>query len=478
MNAPVRHGTMAPVTVSATQRYEPFPAFADWAARFDPSVADQHAALLEQAREGATRERLDRAVRVATRYAAVDTGAIEGLYTVDRGFTKTIATEAAAWEVALQQRGEAVARSIQDAIAGYDYVLDAVTQRVPLSEMWLRTLHEVLCQSQTEYTVYTAQGPQQQALPRATYKTMPNSPTNVSTGRVHHDAPPEDTPAEMGRHFEELRGAAFATAHPVVQVAYAHYAFVCVHPFADGNGRVARALASVFLYRNPGVPLVVFADQRDQYLDALEAADRGDHAAFTSFVEQRTIDAIDLVTVHLRGSGRARDALEQLRDDATGRQGIAHAELDAVGSRILARCDEALRGAFADLEGPDISAGVGIISTRQRPVVPLGYRALPEFPGLHFALATTGPGSVRADATYAVAVARPGTPGPDFLVLRDGSEPFAVHLREIFPTETQLLTLKLSAWAEDEIGQLLELLVGLQRQALSRAGYLTEEEQA
>lgn len=37
----------------------------------------------------------------------------------------------------------------------------------------------------------------------------------------------------------------------------------------------ARAAISISLYRDPGVPLVIFADQRDLYLDALEAADLG-----------------------------------------------------------------------------------------------------------------------------------------------------------------------------------------------------------
>ena len=43
--------------------------------------------------------------------------------------------------------------------------------------------------------------------------------------------------------------------HPAVQAAYAHYALTAIHPFADGNGRLARTVASVFLMRSAGVPL-------------------------------------------------------------------------------------------------------------------------------------------------------------------------------------------------------------------------------
>ena len=129
--------------------YRPFPAFTDWAPRgFDSRVVDRSAELLATAKSTATEEDLARAVSVATRSAAVDTGAIEGLYTVDRGFTKTIATQGAAWQNALAARGETVRRAIEDALNAYDYVLDATTSAVAISEKWIRELHAVICASQ------------------------------------------------------------------------------------------------------------------------------------------------------------------------------------------------------------------------------------------------------------------------------------------------------------------------------------------
>ena len=74
----------------------------------------------------------------------------------------------------------------------------------------------------------------------------------------------------------------------------AHYAFVCIHPFADGNGRVSRALASVFLYRSPGIPLVIFADQKNTYIDALEAADKGKYNLFVQFIADVCTDTVGL----------------------------------------------------------------------------------------------------------------------------------------------------------------------------------------
>jgi Fic family protein len=62
---------------------------------------------------------------------------------------------------------------------------------------------------------------------------------------------------------------------PDVQAAWLHHRFTQIHPFQDGNGRVARALASLVLVQAGLFPLVVTRDDRVEYLDALEAADSG-----------------------------------------------------------------------------------------------------------------------------------------------------------------------------------------------------------
>jgi hypothetical protein len=128
--------------------YQPFPAFADWDVQFDARVVDQYAERLRQTKEAATPQAQRRALEIATRYAAVDTGALEGLYTTDRGFTRTIATQSEFWQRALALKGEQTQRSIEDALAAYDYVLDAVTGSVPMTEKWIKELHAVMTEHQ------------------------------------------------------------------------------------------------------------------------------------------------------------------------------------------------------------------------------------------------------------------------------------------------------------------------------------------
>ena len=111
--------------------------------------------------------------------------------------------------------------------------------------------------------------------------------------RVHAYAPVDRVPDEMQRLVAQLRTPEFEQAHPVLQTAYMHYALVVVHPFADLNGRAARSLASTFLLQEQYIPLVVFADQRDWYLDVLSAADQGDYQAFVGFIFRCAFQAID-----------------------------------------------------------------------------------------------------------------------------------------------------------------------------------------
>jgi len=61
-----------------------------------------------------------------------------------------------------------------------------------------------------------------------------------------------------------------------VQAAWLHHRFVQIHPFQDGNGRVARAIASLVLIKDGLFLLVVTRDDKWEYIKALKSADGGD----------------------------------------------------------------------------------------------------------------------------------------------------------------------------------------------------------
>jgi hypothetical protein len=77
-----------------------------------------------------------------------------------------------------------------------------------------------------------------------------------------------------------------------VEAAWLHHRFTQIHPFADGNGRVARAIASLVLIRASLFPLIVQREGRNAYIDALEKADDGDLTALVTLVVEAQRSAL------------------------------------------------------------------------------------------------------------------------------------------------------------------------------------------
>jgi Fic family protein len=64
--------------------------------------------------------------------------------------------------------------------------------------------------------------------------------------------------------------------HPFELAVLLHTKFVLIHPFVDGNGRVARALMNFVLEKNGYPTLYIGLEHRERYLDAIERAVEGD----------------------------------------------------------------------------------------------------------------------------------------------------------------------------------------------------------
>jgi Fic family protein len=97
--------------------------------------------------------------------------------------------------------------------------------------------------------------------------------------KVHFAAPPSArVPAEMKRFIAWFNDTAPRGRRPLpalTRAAIAHLYFVCIHPFADGNGRVGRALAENSLAQNLGQPSLIalaytIERERKDYYAALE----------------------------------------------------------------------------------------------------------------------------------------------------------------------------------------------------------------
>ncbi|MFV0430898.1 MAG: Fic family protein [Alphaproteobacteria bacterium] len=66
-----------------------------------------------------------------------------------------------------------------------------------------------------------------------------------------------------------------ANYHPLELASLAHYDFVTIHPFTDGNGRTARLLMNLILMQNGYPPAIIRKQDRDKYISSLETAQLG-----------------------------------------------------------------------------------------------------------------------------------------------------------------------------------------------------------
>ena len=461
-------------------QYRPFPDFPTFlaAATVDTDLWERVAAGLQQKQADNTQADFDRAVEVALRAAAVDTGALEGEYTVDRGFTMTVATQEEGWEEQVEARGEHVRRLFEAQLRGYELARDLALSDVPITEAWIRQLHTELAEGAETYQVLTPQGWQEQALPKGTYKRFPNHVLQQD-GTRHAYAPVDRVPDEMQRLVAELRTPVFEQAHPILQAAYAHYALVVVHPFADLNGRAARALASTFLLQAPQVPLVIFADQRNEYLDTLGAADRGNYQAIVGLMLHCAIQASQLIASYLIPplGQRARE-LRATLDSLTG---LTEQEIWSIGGGLLRSLELRACSIVNKVElpvGVDAEVEWSILGSWRSAGIE-GYRVVASehsrrgmLSRLDIDLRCETPGGRHTSTVALQVLASTGTPALYPLLIRsrvfvprlaligtrDLREEFPVRLPDVLPVETAALKLRLYSWLQGLVSEAIGFL--------------------
>jgi Fic family protein len=118
------------------------------------------------------------------------------------------------------------------------------------------------------------------------WRTGASGPMRVVSGpvgreKVHFEAPDaRRLESEMSKFLAWFNSP--ATLDPVLQAGLAHFWFVTIHPFEDGNGRIARAIADMALARADGTKDRFYSmssqieQERKSYYQELEQAQRGD----------------------------------------------------------------------------------------------------------------------------------------------------------------------------------------------------------
>lgn len=212
------------------------------------------------------------------RKIAIETGVIERLYTIDRGTTQLLIEhgidEAIIQHGATDKPVAQVVALIRDQEKAIEGIFDFVASQRNLSNSYIKQLHQFLTRHQ-DYTEALDQFGNigKVSLLRGDWKKQPNNPQR--NGEIFYYCPPEQVASEMDRLISLYLEYQTQKVNPDVLAAWLHHRFAQIHPFQDGNGRVARVLASLVFIRAKWFPLVITRDDRTVYISALEAADEG-----------------------------------------------------------------------------------------------------------------------------------------------------------------------------------------------------------
>lgn len=175
------------------------------------------------------------------------------------------------------------------------------------------------------------------------------SPMRVVSGpigheRVHFEAPPRNRLEGELKHFLRWFAEPPAGLDGLVRAGLAHLWFVTLHPFEDGNGRLARAITDMALAQDERQPMRAFSlsaqilREREAYYETLERTQRGglDVTPWLKWFLAQVASAADAAQVTIADTlAKARFWLRHQQTDLTERQ-----------RKVLNRMLDAGRGGF------------------------------------------------------------------------------------------------------------------------------------
>ena len=296
------------------------------------------------------------------RSLSIETGIIERIYDVDRGTTEALVTHGFMEDLVARSSTNVeppkLIEILRDQEEAIRLVIDGVAHNREMTRGFLHELHATMTRHQSHTDGVDQLGRNVRIpLQRGDFKIHPNNPVR-DDGSVHEYCPPLQVVPEIDRLL-----AMYATyeedVDPILVSAWLHHRFTQIHPYQDGNGRMARALVTLVLTKADLLPIVVDRDSRVDYIKALEHADRGDLGylvrQFGTLEKRAILQALSVetegavvgsrsVSREVVASLQAKLARRRLEKDEQLRQ------VNIVARSLRARAEHIVRNALKSLE--------------------------------------------------------------------------------------------------------------------------------
>ena len=178
-------------------------------------------------------------------------------------------------------------QEVRDLDAALDYIKELARGKNPVREVDIRELHRLVVRNRAEV------GPGE-------YRRI----GVVISGSEHKPPEPIAVPGLVQKLVNSVNSETFID--PIATATYIHHQFAAIHPFLDGNGRIARLLMNVILLRQ-GYPIVsIRREDRPKYYEALSFADLGLYSALAELILERASEAFSEVK-------RVREETERMK---------------------------------------------------------------------------------------------------------------------------------------------------------------------
>lgn len=167
----------------------------------------------------------------------------------------------------LLDRSEREQKEVLNHVKAFEFIQKAVSEKQPLTEDFVKDLHQIILEDIMNGGLYRQ--------------------VNIQLMGSTHQPPDHvkvyDRMKKFFMNLEEFKGDAIERA------CYVHLSISKIHPFVDGNGRLARLLMNFVLMQNDYLPISISHDHINEYFTALD-----------TFKEQKDMTKmIDLVSALL-----------------------------------------------------------------------------------------------------------------------------------------------------------------------------------
>lgn len=264
---------------------------------------------------------------------AIETGVIERLYDLKKGITETFIKEG--FVKSYLSHGDTnisedkLIRHLNDHLEAVEFIFGIVKEDRPFSGSFIKELHQLVTRHQNHTEGINQFGQKQTVnLLKGQYKERENNPVR-DDGTVIRYCPPDQVASEMDNLIEIYTTETKNDIHPLILATWFHHAFTTIHPFQDGNGRVARLLTSLIFIKHGYFPFTVLREEaKVKYIEALEKADRGESQPLLSYfaeVQKRNIQkALNIRDVTGNSLEEAQNILASRLEDWRQRQAQEH----------------------------------------------------------------------------------------------------------------------------------------------------------